>query len=276
MNLPCVFNFPSLVHCESIKGTLWKKYSGTWKTIWVFLGQMDLPCPNMVCGGHMTWYIARNIQNKPSKSIVRPFSQFIQNVLGRNWSGTLWSHDLGHFECSWQCPRPVHGGHICLVHLKCTANGPLWYVLSSWSQSLQCTCNGLAWYIASCPQWYHKISMQGKLNLYDFYTATMQKTDNRGHLKIKVCWPVGSAGHATHTINSIGITRCRGASDNGVTSKISNVVRPATPLQQLTTLAMGLSQSSAQHVHIQGEICLRSGRMHPRTKCTCFSYFSTL
>ena len=34
---------------------------------------------------------------------------------------------------------------------------------------------------------YHKLSLQGKLNLYDFYTAIMQKTDNCGHLKVKVC-----------------------------------------------------------------------------------------
>lgn len=30
---------------------------------------------------------------------------------------------------------------------------------------------------------YHKISLQGKLNLYDFYNAIMQKTDNYGGSK---------------------------------------------------------------------------------------------
>lgn len=34
---------------------------------------------------------------------------------------------------------------------------------------------------------YHKFSMQGKLNVFDFYTSIMQKTDNRGHEKVKVC-----------------------------------------------------------------------------------------
>jgi hypothetical protein len=32
---------------------------------------------------------------------------------------------------------------------------------------------------------YHKLSLQGKLNLFDFYNAILQKTDNRGgHRKI--------------------------------------------------------------------------------------------
>lgn len=30
---------------------------------------------------------------------------------------------------------------------------------------------------------YHKLTLQGKLNLYDFYLAIMQKTDNQGRLK---------------------------------------------------------------------------------------------
>jgi hypothetical protein len=30
---------------------------------------------------------------------------------------------------------------------------------------------------------YHKISLQAKLNLYDFYNAIMQKTDNQGQFK---------------------------------------------------------------------------------------------
>ena len=33
---------------------------------------------------------------------------------------------------------------------------------------------------------YHKISLQGKLNLYDFYNAIMQKTDNHGSSKVMV------------------------------------------------------------------------------------------
>lgn len=33
---------------------------------------------------------------------------------------------------------------------------------------------------------YHKITLQGKLNLYDFYLAIMQKSDNQGRSKIMV------------------------------------------------------------------------------------------
>ncbi|KAF9777722.1 hypothetical protein BJ322DRAFT_1015452 [Thelephora terrestris] len=67
---------------------------------------------------------------------------------------------------------------------------------------------------------YHKISMQGKLNLYDFYTAIMQKTDNRGHTKIKYRYHEisrcvrqwrhlkeikrGAAGHTSATIDELG------------------------------------------------------------------------
>jgi len=47
---------------------------------------------------------------------------------------------------------------------------------------------------------YHKISMQGKLNLYDFYTAVMQKTDNCGHAKVKVCQSTDIACHTTYTV----------------------------------------------------------------------------
>ena len=33
---------------------------------------------------------------------------------------------------------------------------------------------------------YHKLSMQGKVNLYDFYKMVMQKTDNCGRFKVQV------------------------------------------------------------------------------------------
>lgn len=46
---------------------------------------------------------------------------------------------------------------------------------------------------------YHKISMQGKLNLYDFYTAIMQKTDNRGRMSVKVCRSTGSPFYMAYT-----------------------------------------------------------------------------
>lgn len=33
---------------------------------------------------------------------------------------------------------------------------------------------------------YHKLTLQGKINLYDFYLATMQKSDNQGRSKAPV------------------------------------------------------------------------------------------
>lgn len=33
---------------------------------------------------------------------------------------------------------------------------------------------------------YHKVTLQGKLNLYDFYLAIMQKSDNQGRSKAMV------------------------------------------------------------------------------------------
>lgn len=33
---------------------------------------------------------------------------------------------------------------------------------------------------------YHKVTLQGKLNLYDFYLAIMQKSDNQGRSKLVV------------------------------------------------------------------------------------------
>jgi hypothetical protein len=55
-------------------------------------------CPNLVCDGHMTWYIARNIQNKPLKHALMAFYWNIQNILVNFWFGTLWSHDLVYSE----------------------------------------------------------------------------------------------------------------------------------------------------------------------------------
>ena len=121
---------------------------------------------------------------------------------------------------------------------------------------------------------YHKISMQGKLNLYDFYTMIMQKTDNCGRWKVKVS--VGLSVALTlqlRFVDSTGITKCHAVSDNGITSRTSNGVQPVTPLWRSKILAMVHSQLSVQHAHTQGGICLQNGRMHPRTKCMSFSNF---
>ena len=105
--------------------------------------------------------------------------------------------NLGHSGDS--CPSPAEPQLILVIDLsshhavsvrfcKCSKNG----FLDNYRQLLR-----FDWYPASYlrPQTaftfdlldtYHKISLQGKLNLYDFYKATMQKTDNRGGSKPKV------------------------------------------------------------------------------------------
>ena len=60
--------------------------------------------------------------------------------------------------------------------------------------------------------------MQGKLNLYDFYTMVMQKTDNCGRLKVKV--RVGLLvvlALRLMFVDSTGIMKCHDASGNGAT-----------------------------------------------------------
>ena len=116
--LPCVFNFPSSVHCKDVTSTFWMNQSGKCWLNWVGTLQMDLKCPNLVCDSHMTWYIAKNIQNKPLKHILMAFCWNVQNIPVNFWFGTLWSHDLVHFEHIWHYPKPGHCCHICLVHLK--------------------------------------------------------------------------------------------------------------------------------------------------------------
>lgn len=41
---------------------------------------------------------------------------------------------------------------------------------------------------------YHKLSLQGKLNLYDFYLSILQKTDNCGRKKVIVSRRVSHVG----------------------------------------------------------------------------------
>ena len=102
--------------------------------------------------------------------------------------------NLGHSgHC---CPSPTEtrrilvvdlSGHhiVCVRFCKCSKNR----FLENYRQLLR-----VGWYPASVhrPQTaftfdlldtYHKISLQGKLNLYDFYNAIMQKTDNHGSSK---------------------------------------------------------------------------------------------
>ena len=105
--------------------------------------------------------------------------------------------NLGHAgDC---CPTPADPQRLLVVDLsghhtisvrfcKCSKDG----FLENFRQLLR-----VSWYPASTlrPQTvftfdlldtYHKVSLQGKLNLYDFYNAIMQKTDNCGGSKVKV------------------------------------------------------------------------------------------
>lgn len=105
--------------------------------------------------------------------------------------------NLGHSgDC---CPFPAEAQRILVIDLSgyhtvrvrfcnCSKNG----FLENFRQLLR-----FDWYPASMlrPQTvftfdlldtYHKTSLQGKLNLYDFYISVMQKTDNHGGSKPKV------------------------------------------------------------------------------------------
>ena len=53
-----------------------------------------------------------------------------------------------------------------------------WYPASFWQPKTAFTFNVL--------DSYHKIVLQGKLNLYDFYLSILQKTDNCGRKKAVV------------------------------------------------------------------------------------------
>lgn len=105
--------------------------------------------------------------------------------------------NLGH--SGGHCPSPAEPQRILVVDLSghhtvrtcfcnCSQNGPP----ENYQQLLR-----VGWYPASVlrPQTaftfdlldtHEKISLQGKLNLYDFYNAIMQKTDNHGGSKLKV------------------------------------------------------------------------------------------
>ena len=111
---------------------------------------------------------------------------------------------------------------------------------------------------------YHKISLQGKLNLYDFYNTIMQKTDNFGGSTVKV----GEVSQTTSTVayllfESLATTRCRVASDNGATSSLSSEAERATQLIQWTNSTMGPLPSNAQHVPTRDETYLPGGTLLP-------------
>ena len=97
------------------------------------------------------------------------------------------------------------------------------------------------------------MSLQGKLNLYDFYNAIMQKTDNHGGSKPKVVCVVLERRTKLIMTKSIGTTKCHGAYGSGATSRISSEAERATPPQQSKNSVMGLSLLNVPPVPILGE-----------------------
>ena len=70
---------------------------------------------------------------------------------------------------------------------------------------------------------YHKVTLQGKLNLYDFYLAIMHKLDNQGRSKPVVRDLQRLLDHFCSDLNSTGIMKSLVPHANGDTSKASNV-----------------------------------------------------
>ena len=64
---------------------------------------------------------------------------------------------------------------------------------------------------------YHKLTLQGKLNLYDFYSAIMQKADNCGQKKVIVSFAVTSDASSNQCAPfSTDITRSQDVFVSGV------------------------------------------------------------
>ena len=108
------------------------------------------------------------------------------------------------------CPSPdsrfqkiliidLSGAHYINVQFCACKESPGW--IEHYRQLLR-----LGWYPASLDRprtaftfdvldTYHKITLQGKGNLYDFYTSIMQKSDNCGRKKVIVSDPVLVSGY---------------------------------------------------------------------------------
>jgi hypothetical protein len=111
---------------------------------------------------------------------------------------------------------------------------------------------------------YHKISLQGKLNLYDFYHAIMRKTDNYGGSQVKVGGVSQKVLTAAHLFfQSLATMKSPVLCDNGATSKLSSEVQRAIQLIQWTNSTMGPLPSNVLPVLTQDETYLPSGILPP-------------
>jgi hypothetical protein len=65
---------------------------------------------------------------------------------------------------------------------------------------------------------YHKLTLQGKLNLYDFYSSIMQKADNCGRKKKLVSFAITISGRLSNPYASFstGTTTFQDVFINGV------------------------------------------------------------
>ena len=165
----------------------------------------------------------------------------------------------------------LSGWHVASVRFcKCSKSG----FLEDYQQLLR-----FEWYPASqmCPKTaftfdlldtYHKISLQGKLNLYDFYNAVMQKTDNYGSSKVVVRELLLLTALSTSFVpKSTATTKCRGVYDNGATLRTSSEVEQDTHPLRSTNSTTGLLPLSAPPAHIQDETYRKGGipsRVHRR------------
>jgi hypothetical protein len=163
-------------------------------------------------------------------------------TFGQVWNGNFFEktslNDLGycfyighqHLPCPSSDPKTqallvidVNGVHHLNVQFCTCTEDTGW--IEKYRQLLR-----IGWYPASFRQpktaftfdlldTYHKIALQGKLNLYDFYSSIMQKTDNCGRKKVTVS-RISFHGPFTFTDThrtSIDITKSHDALANGET-----------------------------------------------------------
>ena len=112
---------------------------------------------------------------------------------------------------------------------------------------------------------YHKLAIQGKLNLYDFYLFILQKTDNCGRTKAVVSHVFSHIGILLMLFGpSVDITKCRDVSANGDIWNRSSGVVAATQKWALIQSQMVHLPSNAWPVRIQVAIFLKTGIRLPR------------
>ena len=119
--------------------------SGT--LFWLILGFTDWEHRDCTTGD-----TAKNTLNESLGNIIGTFFGKIQDVPISFLTGTSWSHDLGHCECTDHSPDQGNCKEIGRENSRCSWDVLGGYMLGTLSISLQCTCDVLAWYAGPCPQ----------------------------------------------------------------------------------------------------------------------------